>query len=141
MSQGLEDGWLAFMSSGGKRRLAPFPTEWEGASEAELERLCKSARPATPTHYPKREPRIARTPHEGSRVVSAASEVHVAVRAFARDARARKLPAIEAMLKLRMLLTERFAGADVPLELRAEIEDRKRIRQWFVDAFYFERHD
>ena len=141
VSQGLEGGWLAFMSATGKRRLAPFPSEWESASVSELERLCGTARPATPTNYPKRGPRIVRTPAEPPPAVGDASVVHGAVRAFARDARARKLPAIEAMLKLRMLLNERFSGSDVPPEARAEIEDRKRIRQWFVDAFYFERPD
>ncbi len=26
-------------------------------------------------------------------------------------------------------------------ELRAQAEDRKQVRQWFVEAFYFERRD
>lgn len=30
------DGWLAFESVAEKRRLAPIPTEWETASDADL---------------------------------------------------------------------------------------------------------
>jgi hypothetical protein len=141
VSQGLEGGWLAFTSAAGKRRLAPFPSEWESASASELELLCGTARPAVPTAYPKRAPRIVRSSGEHRASAEESSAVHNAVRAFAREARARRVPAIEAMVKLRMHLSERFAGPDVPPDARAEIEDRKRIRQWFVDAFYFERPD
>ncbi len=135
VSQGLESGWLAFVSSKGKRRLAPFPADWETASTVALEQLCGAARPATAATFPLRGPRVVRKPVEPV----AGSEVHGAVRAFAHEARAKKLPAIEAMVRLRAMLAERFTGSDVSAETHTELADRKRIRQWFVEAFYFDR--
>ena len=38
-------GWLAFETSGDKRRLTPYPPNWAEWSEAELERLCERAIP------------------------------------------------------------------------------------------------
>ena len=43
LAGGLENGWLAFESSGERRRLAPIPTGWESVSEKELELLCRRA--------------------------------------------------------------------------------------------------
>ena len=43
LAGGLENGWLAFESSGERRRLAPIPAGWEAATERELEQLCRSA--------------------------------------------------------------------------------------------------
>ena len=34
-------GWLAFETKGEKRRLAPFPEDWFGKTDAELEALCR----------------------------------------------------------------------------------------------------
>ena len=39
-------GWLAFESEAGKRRLTPIPAGWEQVSEAELERMCTTAEQA-----------------------------------------------------------------------------------------------
>jgi hypothetical protein len=36
-------GWLAFETRGEKRRLAPFPADWEDKNDAELEALCANA--------------------------------------------------------------------------------------------------
>jgi hypothetical protein len=36
-------GWLAFESPTERRRLAPIPTDWETASEAELAAMCDTA--------------------------------------------------------------------------------------------------
>lgn len=42
------EGWLAFESSHGeKRRLAPFPKDWESLSDHELSALCGQAAPQT----------------------------------------------------------------------------------------------
>jgi hypothetical protein len=41
--EGYEKGWLAFESPAGKRRLGPIPAEWEAATDAQLELLCRSA--------------------------------------------------------------------------------------------------
>ena len=43
LAGGLENGWLAFESSGERRRLAPIPAGWEAVSERELDQLCRSA--------------------------------------------------------------------------------------------------
>lgn len=51
VAHGFENGWLAFVSAGDKRRLAPFPAEWETRSDAELESLCVSARRANPPRF------------------------------------------------------------------------------------------
>ncbi len=39
-------GWLLFHSASHKRRLAPYPENWRELSRADLERLCRQARPA-----------------------------------------------------------------------------------------------
>ena len=154
VSAGFEKGWLAFASIVGKRRLAPFPAEWESAPPLELERLCEAARHTTPARYPigapapmkassVSAPRVVRVPGEplGDAEADEArpSLVRDAVRAFAHDARSNNLPAIEAMVRLKVLLAERYAGADVAPETRADATDMRRIRRWFVQAFYFER--
>jgi len=37
------NGWLAFQTSGEKRRLAPYPENWFAADGEELGRLCDAA--------------------------------------------------------------------------------------------------
>lgn len=142
VSAGLEGGWLAFVSASGKRRLAPYPPSWESVSEPELERLCESARRANPTQLPIRGTRAL-----APRVVEPAaplmdnpqSVVRDAVRSFAHEARASRLPAIEAMVSLKSMLAERFLKEDSTPETRADASDLRRVRRWFVEAFYFER--
>ena len=41
-----KDGWLTFESTGEKRRLAPFPAEWESLPPQRLELLCRMAQPS-----------------------------------------------------------------------------------------------
>ncbi len=48
LAGGLDGGWLAFESPGERRRLSPIPPNWDAASDAELERMCRSAAPAAP---------------------------------------------------------------------------------------------
>ncbi len=157
VSQGLEKGWLAFVSANGKRRLAPFPTAWQSAEVSELEQLCSAARAAQPARYPTEQRKDsasskarsadmlpARAPRvvpesAGAREPEKESLVRDVVRVFAHDARTQKLPAIEAMVRLKALLTERYGGADVDPETRADATDLRRVRRWFVEAFYFER--
>jgi hypothetical protein len=48
VSAPLAGGWLAFQASAEKRRLAPVPEGWADASDAQLERYCREARPTAP---------------------------------------------------------------------------------------------
>ena len=156
VSVGLEKGWLSFVSANGKRRLAPFPAAWQSAPVSELERLCSAARVAKPARYPTEQrqdsassprsldtlaARVHRSELEstGSTEPERESLVRDVVRVFAHDARAQKLPAIEAMVRLKALLAERYGGPDVEPDTRAHASDMRRVRRWFVEAFYFER--
>ncbi|MEO5816520.1 MAG: hypothetical protein ABIT20_14700 [Gemmatimonadaceae bacterium] len=141
VSAGLERGWLAFVSAAGKRRLAPYPPAWESAPVQELERLCESARRAKPTQLSVSGPRLL-----APRVVEATavsddreSLVRDVVRSFAHEARASRLPAIEAMVRLKTMLAVRFLGENADAATHADASDLRRVRRWFVEAYYFER--
>lgn len=43
LSKGFENGWLTFESSAERRRLAPFPPEWEALPDSTLRSLLKNA--------------------------------------------------------------------------------------------------
>lgn len=142
VSPGLENGWLAFASGEHKRRLAPFPADWETSTDAELEALCESARQAPVPRYPldrPPRPRIRRSTLDdeveraGEATVTPAT-VEDTVRSFAHDARARGLPAIAAMMELKTVLQQRYPEPD------SQAHDRRLVRRWFVEAYYFERH-
>lgn len=152
VSRGLEQGWLAFVGPEGKRRLAPYPTTWETASASELERLCQSARRAQATHFsppddegkrtlhvitPSRGPRVVQPPERD--VLARESVVRTAVRDFAHEARGAKIPAIEAMVRLKSMLVEQFGAAEVAQEIAEEARDMRLVRRWFVETYYFER--
>jgi hypothetical protein len=161
VSPGLERGWLAFSSGSRKRRLAPFPKEWQTADAAELERLCGMARVAhaarlarltqapTPadganvtvaprTHVPRiRPPRASRPAASVNElpIVATASNgdsVESTVRAFAHEARSRGLPVIEAMVQLKGLLAPIYTDAT------SAARDLRAVRRWFVEAYYFD---
>ena len=160
VSAGLEQGWLAFVSGDSKRRLAPFPNGWDTADSVELERLCGLARAArgtgpaqprrggvraAPDVAPPSAPRI-RPSRQAREVVvdgdvvigeSATSEnpVERTVREFAREARARGLPAIGAMVRLKSLLGRVYPESTSPAR------DVRAVRRWFVESYYFERND
>ena len=156
VSPGLENGWLAFASGENKRRLAPIPAGWALAPDTELEALCESARHAPRPRYPLDRPvrpRIRRTatdpngrstdsadradlpaPAASASQRTPASDVEDTVRAFAHDARGRKLPVVTAMLELKALLKQSHPDLDF------ENRDRQVVRRWFVDAYYFERN-
>jgi hypothetical protein len=158
VSAGLEAGWLAFVNGETKRRLAPFPANWAVLSDAELARLCSSARSAPPARYPFERPlrpRIRRSSSTGElsnggapSVVaqpplsdddpSSASgaiggEVELTVRNFAREARARELPVVEAMIELKAMLAQRHPEPESPAR------DKRRVRRWFVETYYFDK--
>ena len=158
VSAGLEKGWLSFASALGKRRLAPFPTVWREATDLELEQLCTQARVARPPRFNEQSTsavagksfarpyeRVAVTaPLSAAEADPATSSdeadlVRALVRSFAQQARVDKLPAIEAMVKLKGLLHEQHGGPETAPELRAVATDVSRVRRWFVEAFYFDR--
>lgn len=160
VSAGLERGWLAFVSGSRKRRLAPFPSEWQTADAAELERLCQQARAATATGLTPalggygesdaatldarpRVPRLrqgkerADAPPAGelpiSSTATSADPVEQTVRRFAQQARAHRLPAIEAMVQLKGLLARVYTSTT------SDARDVRAVRRWFVESYYFER--
>ena len=150
VSHGLEKGWLSFVSTSGKRRLAPFPPGWREIPAPELERLCAGARVANPSRFsddqPRvRAPRITRSEPPRPPVATPAEEigdaglVRDAVRVFAQEARQEKIPAIAAMVRLKAMLAERYGGLEADAATRADLADVRRIRRWFVEAYYFER--
>lgn len=46
LSAGLDEGWLCFDATAGRRRLTPIPRDWLRCDDARLERYCRAARPA-----------------------------------------------------------------------------------------------
>jgi hypothetical protein len=146
VSAGLERGWLSFTNGDQKRRLAPFPPDWEMAATSELERLCAQARiaasrigeqtprprirPAVPTQA---TPAMAAAPVVLPPLVGDVTEIEAFVRAFAHEARTLKMPAVEAMVRMKAALLERFPGA------AHAARDSRLVRRAFVDAYYFER--
>jgi hypothetical protein len=158
VSASLEAGWLAFFSGDTKRRLAPFPANWAVLSDAELERLCSSARSAPPARFPFERPlrpRIRRSSSSGDASNAGApsavaqpspdgadpssasgaigGEVELTVRNFAREARARELPVVEAMIELKAMLAQRHPEPESPAR------DKRRVRRWFVETYYFDK--
>ena len=157
VSAGMEEGWLAFVSGDRKRRLAPFPSEWQSADVVELERLCVRARVARATGLGRERDGSARISSAAARLAvpriraplrgregapdgelldstsTSADPVERTVRRFAHEARARGLPAIEAMVQLKALL-----GRTYP-EASSVARDLRSVRRWFVEAYYFER--
>jgi hypothetical protein len=141
VSKGYEGGWLAFVSSSGKRRLAPYPSSWKSAPLSELERLCESARRIAPTRLSlggQRTPSNRGTDVPSAGTGEAPSVVRDVVRAYAREARDTRLPAIEAMVRLKTMLAERFLADGASPEIRRDATDLRRVRRWFVEAYYFE---
>ena len=146
VSHGLEKGWLAFVSTEGKRRLAPFPAEWRDVEPSELERLCGTARIASPPRVESTKPRITssrgaaadRAPAPTGDPVTETGLVRDVVRVFAQEARRDKVPAIEAMVRLKALLAQRYSEVPQDASTRADLGDVRRIRRWFVEAYYFE---
>ena len=159
VSAGLEQGWLAFACGAHRRRLAPFPKEWRSADDAELARLCGLARKArdaaigvnAPSYaaggQPGSEPRsrapgIRRAPGTTENAprtlpivdaATSADSVETTVRTFAHQARSNGLPAIEAMVRLKALLTRVYD------EETTSGWDLRAVRRWFVESYYFER--
>lgn len=141
VSAGHEGGWLAFVSGERKRRLAPFPPGWNEASVVELASLCAMATSAPAAQYPLEEWLRRRSlfdvadrppASEPERAPPAVADpLEATVRAFAHRARAAGTPAVSAMVQLKALLVDQL-GDEEKIDLR-------RVRRWFVEAFYFER--
>jgi hypothetical protein len=68
-------------------------------------------------------------------VTGQGQSVEATVRAFAQQARTLGLPAIEAMMRLKALLLTAHPGPD------SEARDKRQVRRWFVETYYFERDD
>ncbi|MEP7001346.1 MAG: hypothetical protein ABI969_12760 [bacterium] len=156
VSAGLEKGWLSFVSGGSRRRLAPFPENWSTMTDTELERLCAAARVATSAqvlrarsggakdHSVAEESVVAKassavTDISAGKKPEKQSRVRDTVRLFAHEARVSRLPAIEAMVRLKSILADTYGGGQVDESSRAEAADLRLVRRWFVDAFYFDR--
>jgi hypothetical protein len=137
VTSGLEHGWLAFVSGETKRRLAPFPPEWETAAVPELQRLCAMAHAVSTPRFPlDEETRLKRRAARAAEATVAPPthrSVEETVRTFAHEARSSGLAAIEAMLRLKALLHATYPEPD------SEARDIRRVRRWFVEAYYFER--
>jgi len=43
LSSGFDKGWLTFESEGALKRLTPIPRDWEEASQARLDLMCRAA--------------------------------------------------------------------------------------------------
>ena len=52
-----KDGWLLFQSARLRKRLAPYPKEWQSLTAEELSELCSQARPELVTRTPTGEMR------------------------------------------------------------------------------------
>lgn len=147
VSAGHERGWLAFVNGERRRRLAPYPSEWETIPVPELERLCESARAVPLPRSYDLAPRVPRVVHRddlpsaqspgvgraAGRGASVSGDVESAVREFAHETRLGGLPVIEAMVRLKAMLLERFPDPG------SDARDVRRARRWFVEAYYFER--
>jgi hypothetical protein len=159
VTAGLERGWLSFVSSREKRRLAPIPPDWTSLDDAELERLCGMARVARPaasalqspsaehpgtdaaprTRVPRIRPVRTTLAADGGELpivssATSADSVEDTVRQFAHQARSHQVPAIEAMVRLKTLLGRVYADPASPAR------DLRAVRRWFVEAYYFERN-
>jgi hypothetical protein len=157
VSAGLERGWLSFVSGVKRRRLAPVPPDWQTVPVSELERLCAAARavplPTTFDMLRRRSPGglraqwgdasierraagdVVEERHEVLPLIAAVAETDVerTVREFAHQARMRNLQVIDAMVELKVLLSEKYP------EPASIARDKRRVRRWFVEAYYFDR--
>ncbi len=43
------------------------------------------------------------------------------------------------MVRLKALLAERYGGVALDASTQSDLSDVRRIRRWFVEAYYFER--
>ena len=107
--------------------------------------MCATARRCNPTRLPRggsgadQHTWVGDTHPKDAAEEKASKPVRDVVRAYALEARATRVSAIEAMVRLKTTLAERFKGEDVSAASRADASDMRRVRRWFVEAFYFER--
>ncbi|HET7458673.1 MAG TPA: hypothetical protein VFJ74_13585, partial [Gemmatimonadaceae bacterium] len=79
-----KDGWLLFQSNATRKRLAPYPKEWQALSAEELSQLCQEARPELATRTPTGEMRAFGNDHQSSSPSSSPSAAPSAAPATAR---------------------------------------------------------
>jgi hypothetical protein len=132
VTPGREAGWLSFSNGLERRRLAPFPDDWEALRSPELQRLCEKAAVVTSsdgTVAPRPRPAIARKSAEP--VITLPPDLEEASRSLAQSSRSSGETAIGGMMALRRLMAERGIAPETP-EFRA-------ARRAFISAYYFER--
>jgi hypothetical protein len=148
---GLEQGWLSFASGVERRRLAPYPAEWQRLSPEQLEALRGDAMLAAPPRFSGPERRIAGAsaargvtswsrrsddrPDPATLAETTAATVQPTVQQivarFARDARTNHQAVVPAMIALKAFLAKQ--------ETSEGVTDPRLVRRWFVDAYYFDR--
>jgi hypothetical protein len=47
----MAEGWLCFEAADQKRRLTPFPADWEEQDDASMDALCRAAQPVAPRKH------------------------------------------------------------------------------------------
>jgi hypothetical protein len=47
----MAEGWLCFEAGDQKRRLTPFPVDWEEQDDASMDALCRAAQPVAPRKH------------------------------------------------------------------------------------------
>jgi hypothetical protein len=159
VTPGREGGWLAFSSPVERRRLAPFPPDWESVADDQLADLCATAERVVQRHDEfirerRRVPRFTRpsdsdtsdssalrgrvettripdpTPAEPT-TAPAARDVHSIVLQHARECRANGATVVAGMIGLRRMFAE--------MGIASHTDAFKNARRIFVTAFYFDQ--
>jgi hypothetical protein len=47
----MAEGWLCFEAADQKRRLTPFPSDWEEQDDDAMDALCRTAQPVVPRRH------------------------------------------------------------------------------------------
>jgi len=156
VTPGRERGWLAFSSTLERRRLAPFPADWESATDEGLATLCAAAEVVVQRHDEfirerRRVPRLTRpagndalqrprsetdtsqpsaTPSEPAAEAPSVPEIDAIILQHAHRCRADGTTVVAGMMGLRRMLADKgiSAGTDA----------FKNARRLFVSAFYFD---
>jgi hypothetical protein len=132
VTPGREAGWLSFSNGLERRRLAPFPDDWEALRPPALQGLCDKAAVVIASDgkpAPKPRPAVAQKPAEPAMTLP--PDLHEAARSLAQTSRSSGETAIAGMMALRRLMAERGLTPETP-EFRA-------ARRVFISAYYFER--
>ena len=157
VTPGRERGWLAFFSAVDRRRLAPFPPDWESVEDERLADLCATAEHVVQRHDEfirerRRIPRFTRPSDSDTTVGSGtqsgdevtratygtpveptpepvALDVHGIVLRHARECRANGTTVVAGLIRLRRIFAE--------MGIASGSDAFKNARRLFVTAFYF----